>query len=86
MPDRDIDAAELREEGRRLASRRDDLIAHGVDPADLLIPMWCDGTPHSPNAIPPLPHHDWRYDMDNPWLICARCGKRECPSPPEETP
>lgn len=34
---------------------------------------WCDGTPHSPKAIPPLPFHDWRYDCDNPWLICARC-------------
>lgn len=29
----------LLEEGRRLATRRDDLIAAGVDPADLLIPL-----------------------------------------------
>lgn len=35
---------------------------------------WCDGTPHAPDAIPPLPFHDLRFDMDNPWLVCARCG------------
>jgi hypothetical protein len=56
MPDQDIDAAELREDGRRLASRRDDLIAHGVDPVDLLIPLWCDEhmEPYCPrHVIPP---------------------------------
>lgn len=35
------------EEGRRLASQREDLIAQGVDPADLLIPRtFEDGDPH----------------------------------------
>ena len=29
----------LREQGRRLASRRDDLIAAGVDPAELIVPL-----------------------------------------------
>lgn len=29
----------LLEQGRRLASQREDLIAAGVDPADLLIPL-----------------------------------------------
>ena len=29
----------IREEGRRLASKRDDLIAAGVDPADLDVPL-----------------------------------------------
>ena len=38
-------------------------------------PCWCDGTPHSPSAIPPLPLHDWRWDGDNPVLVCARCGE-----------
>ena len=33
------DWAELMEEGRRLASRRDDLIAAGADPAELLQPL-----------------------------------------------
>lgn len=33
----DYDA--LTEEGRRLASQRDDLIAQGVDPADLAVPL-----------------------------------------------
>lgn len=50
---------------------------HEMSSADDDTPaMWCDGTPHSPNAIPPLPFHDWRCDLDNPWLICARCGQR----------
>lgn len=31
---------QLAEEGRRLASERDDLITRGVDPADLLIPLY----------------------------------------------
>lgn len=33
------DCEELMEEGRRLASERDDLIADGIDPAELLIPL-----------------------------------------------
>jgi len=33
------DPAELAEEGRRLASRREDLIAQGVDPNDLEVPL-----------------------------------------------
>lgn len=41
--------ADLLEEGRQLASQRDDLIAQGVDPADLAVPLapalaagpWC---------------------------------------------
>lgn len=32
--------ADLQEDGRRLASERDDLIAEGVNPADLLIPEY----------------------------------------------
>jgi hypothetical protein len=32
--------AELAEEGRRLASRRDDLIAQGVDPSELKMPIY----------------------------------------------
>lgn len=43
------------------------------DPPSVPLSAWCDGTPHSPDAIPPLPFHDWRFDMDNPWSICARC-------------
>ena len=37
MPMRD-----LTEQGRRLASNRDDLIARGVDPAHLLVPLHPD--------------------------------------------
>lgn len=33
------DYDELMENGRRLASERDDLIAAGVDPADLIVPI-----------------------------------------------
>lgn len=36
-----LDGREV-DEGRRLASQRDDLIAQGVDPADLLIPLRAD--------------------------------------------
>lgn len=32
------ETADLMENGRRLASERDDLIASGIDPADLLVP------------------------------------------------
>lgn len=31
--------ADLMESGRRLASKRDDLIAAGIDPADLVVPL-----------------------------------------------
>lgn len=53
-------------------------------PVEKDVPTWCDGTPHSPAAIPPLPFHDWRFDMDNPWVKCARCGKSDAPIPPVE--
>lgn len=46
----------------------------GDPPVVPLSREWCDGTPHAPDAIPPLPFHDWRFDVDNPWSICARCG------------
>jgi hypothetical protein len=39
------------------------------------VPTWCDGTPHSPQAIPPLPFHDWRWMGDDPYTECARCGQ-----------
>jgi hypothetical protein len=35
----------------------------------------CDGTPHPPTAIPPLPFHAWRFWGDDPYLICDRCGQ-----------
>jgi len=35
----DTQPNDLAEQGRRLASKRDDLIAAGVDPSDLLIPL-----------------------------------------------
>lgn len=38
-PKCDAELIALTEEGRRLASQRDDLIAQGVDPADLEIPI-----------------------------------------------
>ena len=40
-------------------------------------PSWCDGTPHSPQAIPPLPFHDWRWDGDDPYVVCRRCNRIE---------
>lgn len=40
--------ARLAEQGRRLASTREDLIASGVDPADLVIPLHPDGAPSAP--------------------------------------
>lgn len=36
---------------------------------------WCDGTPHHPQAIPPLPLHDYRWMGDDPYTECARCGR-----------
>jgi len=36
---RPIDRGSLLEQGRRLASERDDLIARGVDPGELLVPL-----------------------------------------------
>ncbi len=38
-------------------------------------PTWCDGTPHHPKAIPPLPFHDYRWLGDDPYIECARCGQ-----------
>lgn len=38
----DADARARAEEGRRLASEREDLIASGVDPQELLIPLHPD--------------------------------------------
>lgn len=38
------------------------------------LPRWCDGQPHSPTAIPPLPLHDDRWSGDDPYLECRRCG------------
>lgn len=42
-----IDTTALAEQGRRLASQREDLIAQGVDPNDLPIPLHPD-TPNGP--------------------------------------
>lgn len=39
-------------EGQRLASERDDLIAQGVDPAELLVPL----APRRPRPMPTLPN------------------------------
>lgn len=36
---------------------------------------WCDGTPHHPKATPPLPFHDIRWDGDDPYTKCVRCGE-----------
>jgi hypothetical protein len=44
LPERMRAAGEW-EQGRRLAGQRDDLIAQGVDPADLLIPLAPRGRP-----------------------------------------
>jgi hypothetical protein len=41
--DYDQEQAELREAGRMLASRRDDLIAQGADPRELRVPLAPDG-------------------------------------------
>src|SRR5690625_4282539 len=39
-------------------------------------PLRCDGTPHPEGAIPPLSEHDYRWDGDDPYVVCARCGER----------
>lgn len=39
IPDPEEKSDDAMEQGRRLASEREDLIAQGVDPADLLIPL-----------------------------------------------
>ena len=67
-------------------SERHDTTEQGPAAGNVAGPTWCDGTPHSPTAIPPLPFHDWRYDLDNPWLICARCAKRDAPEPARMSP
>lgn len=38
----------LAEQGRRLASEREDLIARGVDPADLEVPLYPDDEEERP--------------------------------------
>lgn len=40
---REFPDPDLVEQGRRYASRRDDLVAHGVDPRDLLVPVAPEG-------------------------------------------
>lgn len=73
----------LRERGRRLASRRDDLIAAGVDPAELLVPDYPIDPPHpvelrsrhmarhaelpDPDAAEPL----LESDFARVWLLVA---------------
>lgn len=44
-PDRVEQAQNVTEQGRRLANERDDLIAAGVDPAELAAPVAPDGVP-----------------------------------------
>ena len=39
-------------------------------------PLRCDGTPHPEGAISPLSEHDYRWDGDDPYVVCARCGER----------
>ncbi len=57
--DPEAERAALAEQGRRLASMREDLIARGVDPGELLIPMHPDDAPATdqgdqPDAITQL--------------------------------
>jgi hypothetical protein len=65
----------LREQGRRLASRREDLIAAGADPADLLIPLHPDQPSRSRrvarHAQPLDPDVEKRHarDLARVWLV-----------------
>jgi hypothetical protein len=47
------------EGGRRLASRRDDLIAQGVNPDDLTVPLAPEPTSERPGPLG-LTRRDWR--------------------------
>lgn len=55
-----IPSDDLTEQGRRLASEREDLIAAGVDPAELHVPL-----PHT---------HHWHRDPDATRLDTCACG------------
>lgn len=57
----------LMEQGRQLASERDDLIAAGVDPAELAVPV-------AP-ATPPEPVPDTAPTSDNDTIDAAYSGK-----------
>ena len=69
----------LRERGRQLASQREDLIAAGVDPAELLIPLH-PLEPPAPRGVARHAAHSFRVvtleqeiarDLARVWLIVA---------------
>lgn len=68
-------AGGLHEQGRRLASQRDDLIAAGVDPADLLVPLAPAATGERHEWVPP-PGGGWNCGalVANPRWPNERCG------------
>lgn len=57
----------LAERGRKLASQREDLIAAGVDPDELPIPLY----PLSPNDPPPRPDREQYRQLSVVWAIVA---------------
>lgn len=65
------DTADLLEEGRSLASRRDDLIAYGIDPALLLVPEAPveveEGHEHQPKIF---------RGLFGTHVKCVLCGQR----------
>lgn len=66
----------LREQGRRLASEREDLIAGGADPADLIVPLHPTEPPSrhvGRHAELPDPDVEKRHarDLARVWLVVA---------------